>query len=62
MFRLAYTAVKYFTVGLLLGLLTAPRSGLESRRLLRDKGLAAARDMLPSLGSGRRGGTPGRAE
>mgnify|MGYP005853216645 CR=1 FL=1 len=28
MFRLAYTAVKYFTVGLLLGLLTAPRSGL----------------------------------
>ncbi|MDA8217576.1 MAG: YtxH domain-containing protein [Dehalococcoidales bacterium] len=53
MLRLAYTAIKYFAIGLLIGLFTAPRSGTESRRLLRDKGMSAVKDILPSsLGGG----------
>lgn len=53
MFKLAYTAIKYLAIGLLIGLLTAPRSGVESRRLLRERGLFAAKDLLPSLGNAR---------
>ncbi len=55
MLRFAYTAIKYLAIGLLIGLLTAPRSGVESRRLLKERGLSAAKDLLASLGNaGRR--------
>jgi gas vesicle protein len=32
------TAVKYFTIGLLAGLLLAPRKGEETRKLLMERG------------------------
>jgi len=48
--KLIYTALKYFALGLLLGLLTAPRSGMESRRLLREMGFSAAKNLRPSFG------------
>ncbi len=47
MFRLLFAGARYFAIGLLLGLLTAPRAGTESRRLLRDKGMGLARDLWP---------------
>ena len=38
MLRGMRTAVKYFTIGLLAGLLLAPRKGEETRKLLVDRG------------------------
>ncbi len=38
MLRGLRTAIKYFTIGLLAGLLLAPRKGDETRRLLMDRG------------------------
>jgi len=38
MLRGIRTAIKYFTIGLLAGLLLAPRKGDETRRLLMDRG------------------------
>lgn len=37
MLRLMRTAMKYLVIGLLFGLLFAPRSGRETRRMLRDE-------------------------
>ncbi len=34
MFRFLWTATRYFVLGLLIGYLTAPRRGEESRRLI----------------------------
>jgi gas vesicle protein len=38
MLRGIRTAVKYFTIGLLAGLLLAPRKGEETRKLLMERG------------------------
>ena len=38
MLRGIRTAIKYFTIGLLAGLLLAPRKGEETRRLLMERG------------------------
>ena len=38
MLRGIRTAIKYFTIGLLAGLLLAPRKGDETRKLLMDRG------------------------
>jgi gas vesicle protein len=38
MLRGMRTAVKYFTLGLLAGLLLAPRKGEETRKLLMERG------------------------
>lgn len=38
MLRGMRTAVKYFTIGLLAGLLLAPRKGDETRQILVDRG------------------------
>jgi gas vesicle protein len=38
MLRGMRTAVKYFTIGLLAGLLLAPRKGEETRKLLMERG------------------------
>lgn len=38
MLRGMRTAIKYFTIGLLAGLLLAPRKGDETRKLLVDRG------------------------
>jgi hypothetical protein len=50
MLRLTFATLKYFALGLILGLLTAPRSGVESRNLLMSKGFSAAKDILPTTG------------
>ncbi len=38
MLRGLRTAIKYFTIGLLAGLLLAPRKGDETRKLLMERG------------------------
>ncbi len=38
MLRGIRTAIKYFTIGLLAGLLLAPRKGDDTRRLLMERG------------------------
>lgn len=38
MLRGIRTAIKYFTIGLLAGLLLAPRKGDETRKLLMERG------------------------
>ncbi len=38
MLRGLRTAIKYFTIGLLAGLLLAPRKGNETRKLLMERG------------------------
>jgi len=38
MLRGLRTAIKYFTIGLLAGLLMAPRKGDETRKLLMERG------------------------
>jgi gas vesicle protein len=38
MLRGLRTAIKYFTIGLLAGLLLAPRKGGETRQLLMERG------------------------
>lgn len=37
MLRVTRTAIKYLVIGLLVGLLLAPRSGQETRRVLREE-------------------------
>lgn len=59
MFGLLYASLKYFALGLVIGLLTAPRTGSESRQLLRERGWSAARDMLSSFESRRGRATTG---
>jgi len=39
-------AIKYFTIGLLAGLLLAPRRGEETRKLLMDRGKEYVQEML----------------
>lgn len=53
MFSLLYASLKYFALGLVIGLLTAPRTGAESRQMLRERGWSAARDMFSSFESRR---------
>ncbi len=37
MLRLARTAMKYFALGLIAGILVAPQSGQRTRQIIRDK-------------------------
>ena len=53
MFKLLYASLKYFALGLVIGLLTAPRPGHESRRLLQDQIGTTVQDWFSSLGGGR---------
>jgi gas vesicle protein len=46
MLRGLRTATKYFTVGLLAGLLFAPRKGEETRKLLMNRGKEYAQETL----------------
>ncbi len=61
MFKLLYASLKYFVLGLVLGLLTAPRTGRDSRRLLWDQAYGMAKDWLGGWGqrAGRSGHTSG---
>ena len=46
MLRGMRTAVKYFTLGLLAGVLLAPRKGDETRRLLVERGKEYMQDVM----------------
>ncbi|MHB1132062.1 MAG: YtxH domain-containing protein [Chloroflexota bacterium] len=46
MFKLLYASLKYFSLGLVIGLLTAPRSGRESWRMLRDQASTVSKGMF----------------
>ena len=45
------TAIKYFTIGLLAGLLLAPRKGEETRKLLAARGKEYLQEAMDSSGS-----------
>ncbi len=42
------SAIKYFTIGLLAGVLMAPRKGNETRKLLVERGKEYAQEMMHS--------------
>jgi gas vesicle protein len=46
MLRGLRTAIKYFTIGLLAGLLLAPRKGTETRKLLVERGKEYIHDAM----------------
>jgi gas vesicle protein len=46
MLRGIRTAIKYFTIGMLAGLLFAPRKGEETRKLLLDRGKEYAQEAM----------------
>ncbi len=46
MLRGLRTAIKYFTIGLLAGLLLAPRKGTETRKLLVERGKEYIQDAM----------------
>ena len=48
MLRGLRTAVKYFTIGLLAGVLLAPRKGEDTRKLLVDRGKEYAQELMDS--------------
>lgn len=48
------TAIKYFTIGLLAGLLLAPRKGDETRKLLMERGKEYAQEAMNMNLSGER--------
>ena len=48
MLRGMRTAIKYFTIGLLAGVLLAPRKGEETRKLLVERGKEYAQEIVDS--------------
>jgi len=46
MLRGLRTAIKYFTIGLLAGVLLAPRKGEDTRKLLVDRGKEYAQEIM----------------
>jgi gas vesicle protein len=50
MLRGLRTAIKYFTIGLLAGLLLAPRKGEETRKLLMDRGKEYMQEVMDVSG------------
>lgn len=46
MFKGMRMAIKYFTIGLLAGLLLAPRKGEETRQLLMERGKEYVQEVL----------------
>jgi hypothetical protein len=57
MFSRVRIAIRFFFVGLAVGVLLAPRSGEETRRLLREKADALLNDVLDAATLGTSGGT-----
>jgi len=51
MLRGLRTAIKYFTIGLLAGLLLAPRKGDETRKLLMTRGKEYVQEAMSMSGS-----------
>jgi hypothetical protein len=63
MFSRVRIAIRFFFVGLAVGVLLAPRSGEETRRLLREKADSLLNDVLDaaSLGAGSSSSAPAPA-
>lgn len=63
MFSRVRIAIRFFFVGLAVGVLLAPRSGEETRRLLREKADSLLNDVLDaaSLGAGSGSSAPAPA-
>jgi hypothetical protein len=59
MFSRVRIAIRFFFVGLIVGVLLAPRSGEETRRLLRERADRLLNDLLEAATLG--GVNPGRA-
>jgi gas vesicle protein len=57
MFSRVRIAIRFFFVGLAVGVLLAPRSGEETRRLLREKADSLLNDVLDAATLGTSGGT-----
>jgi gas vesicle protein len=57
MFSRVRTAIRFFFVGLAVGVLLAPRSGEETRRLLRERADSLLNDVLDAATLGTAGGT-----
>ena len=57
MFSRVRIAIRFFFVGLAVGVLMAPRSGEETRRLLREKADSLLNDVLEAASLGAGGGT-----
>jgi hypothetical protein len=57
MFSRVRIAIRFFFVGLAVGVLLAPRSGEETRRLLREKADSLLNDILDAATLGTAGGT-----
>ena len=64
MFSRVRIAIRFFFVGLAVGVLLAPRSGEETRRLLRERADSLLNDVLEaaSLGAGATSPSPTPAE
>jgi hypothetical protein len=56
MFSRVRTAIRFFFVGLAVGVLLAPRSGEETRRLLRERADSLLNDVLDAASLGAAGG------
>jgi gas vesicle protein len=52
MLRGIRTAIKFFTIGLLAGVLLAPRKGDETRRLLVDRGKEYVQEVMNANAAG----------
>ena len=61
MFSRVRIAIRFFFVGLAVGVLLAPRSGEETRRLLREKADGLLNDILDAASLGAGGGTSATA-
>jgi gas vesicle protein len=55
MLRGIRTAIKYFTIGLLAGVLLAPRKGDETRHLLVDRGKEYVQEVMNANAGGQHG-------
>jgi hypothetical protein len=56
MFSRVRTAIRFFFVGLAVGVLLAPRSGEETRRMLRERADSLLNDVLDAASLGTAGG------
>ena len=62
MFSRVRTAIRFFFVGLAVGVLLAPRSGEETRRLLRERADSLLNDVLDAASMGQGGGASSKRD
>ena len=62
MFSRVRTAIRFFFVGLAVGVLLAPRSGEETRRLLRERADSLLNEVLEAASMGQGGGASSKPD